>query len=464
LTVAGLAMEPSYYSYLGDFVANGRQEADRTEGHLILCVGFPTNQLERLTPDFNQSKLFLMDSPLITLASAALLAAAAFGGVRIAVLTWLTTVKTSGEPEPKPAELAYLLRQGDMAHTMIVIIVDLVQKAVKAGGAEAALVLEPYEEQVWLNVKGFLKQWASQKLEQHLPVKSRNPFHWLMKLRALKTFFETTVKTVLHGIIKDPRNLRRYFSVAAVGRLALEVYASASKQGVEEQLHKSLTAKGLLIDDQRKQTLAGFLLGLLAAMLVTALSTCLLFGGMSVPQAVLICVSALVNAACLRFLYGLPAVLPFVDDFYRVVHDLPRGGFRFALLRAIFKGARLVLFLALTTIAVLLLAPEALILGGGLFPTAAVTGSLLYFETLLALITITAFMSVAIQLFIDWHAVITGACPSTTGASHLRLIKNRLGHLSPFTALSDVLSNPDYDETLSNLVALYGIETLWLLS
>ena len=53
--------------------------------------------------------------------------------------TAASTIDSPNQPDKtdivlRPAELAYLYREGDMSHTMLVLVVDLIQRLLKSRG------------------------------------------------------------------------------------------------------------------------------------------------------------------------------------------------------------------------------------------------------------------------------------------------------------------------------------------
>jgi hypothetical protein len=140
-----------------------------------------------------------------------------------------------------PTEIAYLLRDGDMPHTLIVMTVDLVHRQVKAPDQNGPIPLREYEKQVWVGVKDFLKQLAEQKAGHLVPVSDfKNPVKWAMRFNALKTFVAQTLRGFITELIQDPRHIKKYFTAAGIARLALHFYTSGVRQAVERELRLEL--------------------------------------------------------------------------------------------------------------------------------------------------------------------------------------------------------------------------------
>jgi len=122
----------------------------------------------------------------------------------------------------RPAELAYLAHDGDMGHTMVVLVVDLIQRVIKSRGEEE-LILQPYEKVIIANVKEFVKKWATDKVGEFVPPKHelRNPMQWLIRIRAIKTFFGGTLRQFVRDFVKDPLHIRKYFSWSGIARFTV---------------------------------------------------------------------------------------------------------------------------------------------------------------------------------------------------------------------------------------------------
>src|SRR5262249_39068316 len=150
-------------------------------------------------------------------------------------------------------ELAYLLRDGDMSHTMLVLITDMVQRAAKSRGDNTTMVLQPYETVVFSNVRDHMKRWAQQKAEQIIPLSAfRSPWQFVIRFKVLKRFFAETLHQFIADTIKDPLHIKKYFSFTGIVRFALDLYTSGARQGVEENLRNILSQKGMLVPAQSR--------------------------------------------------------------------------------------------------------------------------------------------------------------------------------------------------------------------
>ena len=394
-----------------------------------------------------------------------LLCTAVAGALRAALLASCRRAggKQSLPPDPvehelPPAELAYLLRDGDMSHTMIVLVVDLVQRAVKAQSDTQPLALRPYERQVWTNVTEFVKRWAHQKVNEVIPIKApKNPIQWFIRARALKTFVGETLRTFVKEVVKDPRHLKRYFSIGGIARLAVELYTSTARQGVETELRKELLARGLLIAESRRKSCATQIAVLIPALVAAVIVTNPNFiATISPPAFIAFAFMGLLNGFILQLLIAIPGFIPSYDEFAKVAAELARQGFRLTLVRTVLRLSKIVVVVIGIVLSLILLTVE---LGAN-----ALLFHLEGFHALALIVPLTIMSVFIFRLMLDVHHLLVNETPSAGAQQMLRHTQARLAEASPLSSFGKVLSDPEYDATFSELVALYGIETLWLLS
>jgi len=105
----------------------------------------------------------------------------AFSLTAIAVMSWVdaaaeTRMKRSSTGNAlasksalRPVELGYMLRGGDTNHALLVMGVDLLQRAAKLQLGAAVPETSEYEKKMWSLAKVSAKDWAMKKVETHLP-------------------------------------------------------------------------------------------------------------------------------------------------------------------------------------------------------------------------------------------------------------------------------------------------------
>jgi hypothetical protein len=337
-----------------------------------------------------------------------------------------------------PTEIAYLLRDGDMPHTLIVMTVDLVHRQVKAPDQNGPIPLREYEKQVWVGVKDFLKQLAEQKAGHLVPVSDfKNPVKWAMRFNALKTFVAQTLRGFITELIQDPRHIKKYFTAAGIARLALHFYTSGVRQAVERELRLELLQDGFLVPEARRKKFATYVV-LLVPLTVAALFF-LPFGAVKAAAALAFCAFGFINALLIRLLVELPGII-----------------LRLTLVRILLRLLRVGLGAIVTVVSLVLLAIEVPLLGliSALGPMSTIP--------LLVALTVLGFSVVAALL--DWHALTMREQPTAMAQDVLKQTKTNVAHIRPLDTFKRLFADPDYDRTFSEVVAVYGVETLWLLS
>lgn len=353
-----------------------------------------------------------------------------------------------------PAELAYLLRDGDMPHTLVVMSVDLIHRQIKAGDPDSTPPLRPYEKQVWVSVKEFLKQLAQQKAGHLIPMDDiKNPVKWAVRFSALKKFIGETLRSFVSDLIQDPRHIKKYFSLAGVARLALYFYTSSVRNAVQRELRQELLQEGFLVSEQRRKQFALVIAALIPAMVASVFLIAFALPFQPFALVPVSMVAGLINAIAVRLLLELPGLIPTFDEFAKVAAELHRSGLRLTVVRTILRAGRVIVGILIALASVLLLLGDTVLLGF-LFQTNPVF--------LLLAQTVLGFSIVACAL--DYHSLTFRDQASAAGELQVQQRRAEISRVRPLDTYRNVLSDPTYDPTLSQLVALYGIETLWLLS
>lgn len=379
----------------------------------------------------------------------------------------------------RPAELAYLVRSGDMTHTVIVVAVDLCQRYLKRGepGDEVELELAPYEREAASGVKIFLRAWAKDKVDgmtgKHMPAGDKgrltldslrgvwrnplfNPLETMWQLRALKRFITGPVAQVLHDIIKDPRQLRKYFHPAGIARLVVDLYSRGVKTAIEQSMLTGLIGAGLLVTRERRQRGANFMIVLFVAALGLFAALAWRWLGGHLGLFIFAGIAGFFNALLLWVKLAIPSFLPAFEEFALVLKDLDRQGVRIRAARALLNGLKG--FFAFTTILMLvILFGVDVILGSAL-------GRLPLGDLVTAIAVATVSMFTLANVLAAWYKLTFQEETTAAGDAAIDARKKAVAALSPLSHLKKAFAEPDYDPTFSELVAIYGVETLWLLS
>lgn len=354
----------------------------------------------------------------------------------------------------KPAEIAFLLRGGDVNHTIIVLAVDLIQRSLKSKNSSFSDSLADYEKSMWTIVSRSLKNWATQKVQQTIVTGAKNPIAAVRRIAFLYNFFKSSLRGLISDTIADPRQLKKYFSPHGVIRIIIDFTSSGYKMTFQDELRKSLLRRGLLVHKTvrasvGKQFFAIGAIGLIATLVVSFLFL------QSGAIAVITWFSALVAAFIARTLLALRHLIPFYEELGVVVDQIRRKSFRLEIIKFVLRSINAISWGALVL-------SLGITLGFGFIALKTFLPAAGWIEFgALASMTITNF-AIADFIFNGFRLHIE-ECPTRTAEKQLHLMRQELEHTSPLEAFKTVLASPDYDPTFSKILALYGIETLLIL-
>ncbi|MBX9722287.1 MAG: hypothetical protein K2X81_12880 [Candidatus Obscuribacterales bacterium] len=361
-----------------------------------------------------------------------------------------------------PAELAFLLRPDDLTHCMVVTAVDLLQKGVKSPSSlgEEVYALE-FKQEIWRVVTEYIKTWSEQKTQALLPeLKTRSPVKILGGLWRVRIFILESIKGFYSEFIKDPLHIRKYFSVSGLLRLLVSLLASNLKNKLGDNVRSALLLKRLLVDPDSRQRCASRIQML--AILHIAVSVLLFYfcpAQISFIAIVVLVIAGLSNAMVLRGVAQLSQSIPFFEEVNLALKGIKRDGARISVLRFVIWVIEKGIFLLLSVLAVIVLIVQTFVLFELCMPK-----TLPWYFSTIALVAYSANSLVILD------AIITSAWLANTdqvtseGDKAIARCHARLRDVGPIKALSNSLADPEYNEELSELVALYGIETLVLLA
>ncbi|MBY0550879.1 MAG: hypothetical protein K2W95_26610 [Candidatus Obscuribacterales bacterium] len=361
-----------------------------------------------------------------------------------------------------PVELAYLLRDGDMNHCAAVLVVDLIHRSVKVSdGTNIDAGTALYKQQILNAVKGYLRSKAEQKAQEVVDWRNlKNPAGIVSGVRQIHFFFTSRLKPFVTEIVRDPRHLKRYFNPAGILRILVDLYAAGVKSSLEADLTAQLISRGIIVREsvRIRHAKSLWILAVLGSLVLIAILFSVFQGILSV-LAFTIAVSALFNGSLIRTLMAARGFLPFYEEVALVLKSVVRPGFRLQLARVLFGSARTIFWFAVWLVTMLLIGIQSLMLWG--------IAHSQHFEP--AIIPIIFLIVSSACAFIIADAAHTAVAvrntpqPTIAGAVSMRYCQKGLAELSPIAIMSESFSNGEYDERLSMLVALYGIETLWFL-
>lgn len=361
-----------------------------------------------------------------------------------------------------PVEMAYLIRSGDMDHCAAVLVVDLIHRTVKNSEGEVVSGDDApqYKKQILAAVKSYLRTKAEQKAQEIVDWKNvKTPAGIVTGVRKVHIAFTQRLKPFLSELIRDPKHIKRYFNPAGILRMIVDLYAAGIKSSLERDLESKLLSRDLVVSYQTRKRYSNYLWGV-SAIGTTLLATILFLAfGQAGWLAGLILVLSLINGALVRTVMAARAFLPFYEEIAVVLDSVKRTGFRVALAKTILKSARLIFWLVLFLVSTLLFSVESLVLWG-LAKSAAVTPAGLGVAFLTLSSICAFFIADACHAAIKVHNI---PHPTIAGDVAMKTYSKALSKVSPISTISESFSSTEYDDRLSRLVALYGIETLWFL-
>jgi hypothetical protein len=413
----------------------------------------------------------VLDTQWILFSGLLLALALSFCGLRkICLAAMKKTVADSSGQSLLPVELAYLIRPSDSVHCLIVLAVDLLQKGIKepaaaSGEAPAAASGEPptrhYEKAAVASITAYIKDWTLLQAQSLVPeLVEGNPIKIARGFWRLRQWLFDGFKNLQADLIKDPRNLKRYFAPAGIMRILLTLIGAGVREPLMRDLQNTLLERGLMLSVVARQRFAGYLSALAGASL---LSTAVLSFYLSpVQNWVIVFLAALasfLNGVVLRLAAELPAFLPFYEEVALTLSSIGRKSIRVTILRGVLTFLRSVFWFALGSTAAVIAVLQALALAF-LFPAAGVH----WLDCFCAIVSLTVSFIVAADVFFLSLRVSNTEQKSRAGEQLLKRYQSKMRHISPITAFSAALTEKSYTEELADIVALYGIETLFLLA
>lgn len=392
-----------------------------------------------------------------------LLIAGASAVMRSVCLSAMRRVPGQSIGELQAAELAYLCRPGDSSHCLIVVLVDLVQKALKPlpPEPENQLSVVNYEKEIWQYVQDYVKGWSKQKAQELVPeLATRNPIRIVVGFWRLRSWIAGTFKNFLDSFIKDPLHIRKYFSPAGLMKAFVSIAGSGLKEQLEQSVRETLLERNLLVAQELRGKFSAYFIVIGILNLIFTAILLVRFTGINHWQSILaLTLCAAFNGALLRVLSVLPLFVPFYEELSTVLDSVKRHGMRIRTLRTVLKFLRASYWTLVG------------IISSGIFVLQALAFAYLlglhssqWWINLLGVISLTLNFFMIAELFSLSYKVGLSEQLSSNGLSLFRRYHKQLRKVSLLEAFAKTLSEPEYNKELSEIVALYGIETLFLLA
>ncbi|MBX9689471.1 MAG: hypothetical protein K2X27_22365 [Candidatus Obscuribacterales bacterium] len=396
--------------------------------------------------------------------SGVLLLLAAFSyALRAYALAKMRKIEGSSKPVGlQPTELAYLLRPGDSSHCLMVLVIDFLQRALKSPQSmKDELAKVQFEKEIWNSVESYIKDWSKQKTDELLPeLRTKNPMKIVRGFWRLKQWLGSALKSALTDLIRDPLSIRRYFSPSGILRTFVSLAASNVKEQLRTSLRSNLLVRELLLSDQRRAKFSRIFLGLaFLHFFVLAVLVAAFFSLSNWQSVIILTLITALDGALIRLVAELPVFLPFYEELSSLLETVSRKSKRIAVLRSLFRF----LMLAFWSIAILLFM-LCLALQSFAFSYFGAAPNCSWYLALFAFVALSINFVLIADLFFLFFSVQNNDQLSSIAKLELDEYRKKLRHLSPAEVFAKTLISTDYDQELSEIVAIYGIETLFLLA
>ncbi|MBZ0188296.1 MAG: hypothetical protein K8F91_18745, partial [Candidatus Obscuribacterales bacterium] len=284
-------------------------------------------------------------------------------------------------------------------------------------------------------------------------VNSYNPRVLVKRLSFLYAFLTRSLKAFLEEAITDPKRLRKYFSYQGILRILADFTSAGYKQSFQEELRMSLLRRGLIVEAEERNAAGRVLLA--AAFFGIACTVVIAFaftGGGNWAASLIIWTTSFVVAFTARALWLSRKLVPLYEELAVVGCQVKRKSFRLEILIFILRSfnigsSALIVFVSL------------ILIGTGLLLARLSYPSIDQLEIIALLGFLLAHLFIA-QIMFESFSLSLSDYPTTRARNALASLKRELTDVSPLDAFKSFLNTPDYDPTLSKLVAIYGIETL----
>ncbi len=361
-----------------------------------------------------------------------------------------------------PAELAFLFRPDDLTHCMVVTAVDLLQKGLKSPSSlgEEVYALE-FKQEIWRVVTEYIKTWSEQKTQALLPeLKTRSPVKILTGLWRIRIFLLESIKGFYAEFIKDPLHIRKYFSVSGLVRLLVSLLASNLKIKLGDNVRSALLLKRLLVDPDSRQRCSDKIKTLaIVHLCISALLFYFCPLQISAIAIFVLVIFSLSNAMVLRGLAQLAQSVPFFEEVNLALKGIKRQGMRISILKLLVWVIQKGVLILLSSAGIIVLVIQTVVLFELCMPKMWP-----WYLSSIALFVFSANSLVILDAIITSVWLANTDQVTSEGDKEIARCHTRLRNVGPIKALSNSLADPEYNEELSEVVALYGIETLVLLA
>jgi hypothetical protein len=359
----------------------------------------------------------------------------------------------------RPAEIAYLARHGDRMQALLVLGADILQRVIKAQISDKPVPPQAgYERQALTmakdQVSDWARNWAARKAGELIPPDARkDPIGFAKGISRTYAFFAMTIRSFIANTLKDPWQIRNYISLSGVARLILSISVAGYQNALEDGIRTELLERGFLLPEQQRMQISHSL-GVLQAI---GFASSLLLAGLFIQPlwlAAVAVVFAMVLAVCLHFTLAVRKLIPLYMELREIISGIGRGGFRLTIVRVALGLVTAICRIASTAAFLAVGGVIFLILHFLLHATANVV-------LMTYLLTLPLFLSLSTMME-SWRFRDQDQ-PSAKAYAELEQLRKKLAPIKVMDSIRNVLLSPEYDETFSQMLALYGVESLLMI-
>lgn len=336
---------------------------------------------------------------------------------------------------------------------------DILQRVIKGQISDKPVPPQAeYERQALTmakdQVSDWARNWAARKAGEVLPPDVRkDPVGFAKGISKTYAFFAVTVRSFIANTLKDPWQIRNYISLPGVARLIFSISVAGYQNALEDGLRTELLNRGFLLAEKQRIEISDRLSAI--ALISFAASLGLVAWTIHpVWLAVAAVVSGTILAVCLHFTLAVRKLIPLYMELREIISGIGRAGFRLTIVR---------IALGMVTAVCRIASAAAFCAVGG------VIFLILHFLLHEASNVILMTYLLTLPLFLSMSAMMASwrfrqqDQPSARAHAELEQLRMRLAPIKVMDSIRNVLLSAEYDETFSQMLALYGVESLLLI-
>lgn len=334
--------------------------------------------------------------------------------------------------------------------------VDLTQKTLKArlSGIDQPPLMD-FEIRMWEITRDILQASAQNKIDPYLPNKtSLTSVAYFKRLTAVCANISKFIGNFSKDIARDPKHIRKYFSVGGVIAIVTDFFTSGYQETVRQELTNFLAKKHLLLTPSQCGRLSKALL--IVGILSATISSLAPFFVLPWQHALACTLLAASGASVVFAAMILKAWIPLYPELANLSSHVQRKDWRISLVRILVYS-----FHTITRAIIFAIFALELIAAGIILQISApnLLPNYLVFLAVTELMFLVSFSVIKHAYAVRFNSILT-----SLGRSRLHQARQRLSKISPATAFGAMLQSDEYLPQFSEIVAIYGIAPLIFLA